>query len=180
MARILSALLLTALVTGCTQMRIEDYRGTGPALVLEEYFAGPVRAWGTVQDRSGKVRRRFTADMHGAWEGDLFVLNEVFAFDDGEQMTRAWHIRRLDEHRYEGTADDIVGTAHGRAEGGALQWRYTLTLEIGEREVDIDFDDWLFAHEDGVVINRATMRKFGFRVGELTVFFRKLPPEAAS
>ena len=31
-----------------------------------------------------------------------------------------------------------------------------------------------------MVINRATMRKFGFRVGELTVFFRKLPAEQAS
>ena len=41
-------------------------------------------------------------------------------------------------------------------------------------KLDVDFDDRLFAHEDGVVINRATMRKFGFRVGELTVFFRKL------
>lgn len=180
MPRILTALLLVTLLSGCSQMRIEEYRGTGPALVLEEYFAGPVRAWGLVQDRSGKVRRRFTADMHGAWEGELFVLNEDFVFDDGEQMTRTWRIRRLDANHYEGTADDIVGTAHGRAEGIALQWRYTLTLEVGDREVDIDFDDWLFAHEDGVVINRATMRKFGFRVGELTVFFRKLPAEQAS
>ena len=180
MARIAIALLLAALLAGCAQMRIEDYQGTGPALVLEEYFAGPVRAWGTVQDRSGKVRRRFTADMHGGWEGETFVLNEDFTFDDGEQMTRTWRIRRLGDGRYEGTADDIVGTARGRAEGIALQWRYTLTLEVGERMVDIDFDDWLFAHEDGVVINRATMRKFGFRVGELTVFFRKLPAERAS
>ena len=179
MPRILPALLLASLLTGCSQMRIEDYRGTGPALVLEEYFAGPVRAWGTVQDRSGKVRRRFTADMHGAWEDDIFVLNEDFEFDDGEQMTRTWRIRRLDANHYEGTADDIVGTARGRAEGIALQWRYTLTLEVDGREVDIDFDDWLFAHEDGVVINRATMRKFGIRVGELTVFFQKLPAEQA-
>ena len=56
MPRILTALLLVTLLSGCSQMRIEEYRGTGPALVLEEYFAGPVRAWGLVQDRSGKVR----------------------------------------------------------------------------------------------------------------------------
>jgi len=118
--------------------------------------------------------------MHGGWEGDTFVLDEDFTFDDGEQMTRTWRIRRLDDGRYEGTADDVVGTARGRAEGIAVQWRYTLTLDVGGREVDIDFDDWLFAHEDDVVINRATMRKFGFRVGELTVFFRKLPAEGAS
>ncbi len=180
MFRTVTTLLLAALLTGCTQMRIDDYRGTGPALVLEEYFDGAVRAWGTVQDRSGKVRRRFTADMRGAWEGETFVLDEAFVFDDGEQMTRTWRIRRVDEGRYEGTADDIVGVAHGRAEGIALQWRYTLTLEVDGREIDIDFDDWLFAHEDGVVINRATMRKFGLRVGELTVFFRKQPVGSAS
>ncbi|MDX1593984.1 MAG: DUF3833 domain-containing protein [Gammaproteobacteria bacterium] len=180
MFRYLAALVLALGLAGCAPVKIDDYRDTAPALVLEEYFAGPVRAWGIVQDRSGKVRRRFTVDMHGAWEGDTFVLDEEFVFADGERMNRTWRIRRIDAHHYEGTAGDIVGVARGRAEGMALHWRYTLELEVGDREVEVDFDDWLFAHEDGVVINRATMRKFGFRVGELTVFFRKLPAGEAS
>ena len=37
----------------------------------------------------------------------------------------------------------------------------------------ITFDDWIFKQDDKIAINRAKITKFGFKVGELTVFFRK-------
>ena len=37
----------------------------------------------------------------------------------------------------------------------------------------ITFDDWIFKQDDKVAINRATMTKFGIKVGELTVLFQK-------
>jgi hypothetical protein len=37
----------------------------------------------------------------------------------------------------------------------------------------ITFDDWIFKQDEDVAINRATLTKFGFKVGELTVFFKK-------
>ena len=40
-------------------------------------------------------------------------------------------------------------------------------------ERKITFDDWIFKQDDKVSINRATLTKFGFKVGELTVFFVK-------
>ena len=37
----------------------------------------------------------------------------------------------------------------------------------------ITFDDWIFKQDDNIAINRATMKKFGFKVAELTVMFKK-------
>ncbi len=37
----------------------------------------------------------------------------------------------------------------------------------------MQFDDWMFLMEDGVMLNRATMSKFGVTLGELLVSFTK-------
>ena len=165
--------LLLLTIAGCSSMKPEDYAGTEPRFVIEDYFTGKTRAWGIVQDRSGKVRRQFTVDIHGEWEGTEFVLREDFSYRDGEQQQRTWRIRKLDEHTYVGRAADVVGEARGTAYGNALNWRYTLRLNVDDKTWDINFDDWMFLHEDGVLINRAEMSKFGFRVGEVTLVFQR-------
>ena len=38
-------------------------------------------------------------------------LDEKFNWSDGEVQTRQWKINKIDEHNYEGTAGDVVGTA---------------------------------------------------------------------
>ena len=43
-------------------MKPEDFKNTEPTLLIEEYFNGKVKAWGILQDRSGKVTRQFKAD----------------------------------------------------------------------------------------------------------------------
>lgn len=168
-------LLLAAalLQMGCGPMKVEDYAGGEPAFRIEEYFAGNVRAWGIFQDRSGKLRRQFTVDIVGEVNGDEIVLTEDFVYRDRERSRRVWRIRKLDEHRYEGRADDVVGVAEGAAYGQALNWRYHLSLEIEGRAWEFAFDDWMFLHEDGVLVNRAEMSKLGIRVGEVTLFFKK-------
>lgn len=153
-------------------MRPEDFAGSGPELRIEEYFLGKTRAWGTVLDRGGKPIRYFTVDIQGAWVGDEFVLREDFVFRDGERSQRIWRIRRLDDHRYEGRAGDVVGTAVGSRYGNALNWRYDLEISVQSRQIRVHFNDWMFLHEDRVLVNRATMTKFGIRVGEVILFFR--------
>jgi hypothetical protein len=155
-------------------MRPEDFAGTTPELRLEEYFLGHTRAWGMVQNRSGKPTRYFTVDIQGRREGEELVLREDFVFRDGERSQRTWRIRKLDEHRYQGTAGDVVGTASGRRYGNALNWQYDLLLTVDDRQWKVHFNDWMFLHEDGVVVNRAEMTKLGVRVGEILLFFRKV------
>lgn len=158
-------------LAACSAMRATDFADTRPTLDLFDYFNGQTRAWGLFQGRTGEVKRQFTVDIRGEVEGDLLTLTEDFVYADGETQQRIWRIRRLDDHRFEGRADDVVGVASGEAYGQALNWRYTLRLPYAGGTVDVAFDDWMLLQPDDVLINRATVSKFGFKVGEVTLFF---------
>jgi len=80
---------------------------------------------------------------------------------------------KKDEHNYEGTAADVVGTAKGFSYGSAFKLEYVLLVPVKGKEIKITFDDWIFKQDERVAINRATMTKFGFKVAELTVVFVK-------
>lgn len=159
-------------VTGCS-MQVEDFKDAEPKLILEEYFLGETRAWGIFEDRFGKLRRQFVVDITGTMEGDELVLDEQFDYDDGEQDQRIWRIRKIDEHTYEGRADDIIGVAKGESYGNALNWSYDIDLKMGDRSLRVHFNDWMFLQEDGVLMNRARVSKWGFEIGEVTLFFKK-------
>lgn len=171
MMRTLIVVLALFTLVGCSTMKIDDFAGTQPTFELERYFTGYTRAWGLFQDRAGNVKRQFTVDIHGYRDGEDFVLDESFLYNDGERQTRTWRIRNLGEGRYEGRAADVIGVAQGVARGQALNWRYTLALPYGDGTLAVDFDDWMLLQPDDVLINRATVRKFGLRVGEVTLFF---------
>ncbi|HCN73035.1 MAG TPA: DUF3833 domain-containing protein, partial [Pusillimonas sp.] len=46
-------------------------------------------------------------------------------------------------------------------------------LPVGDTTYDVSFDDWMFLMNDEVMLNRATMSKFGIRLGEVTLSFYK-------
>ncbi len=164
------------LITNCSNnssMKPEDFINKKPRLIIEEYLSGNVKAWGVLQNRSGKVTRQFKADLNGEWDGSKLVLNEVFNWNDGEKQTRQWVINKIDEHNYEGTASDVVGTAKGYSYGPAFKFEYVLLVPVKGKNIKITFDDWIFMQDDRVAINRATMTKFGIKVAELTVMFVK-------
>ena len=46
-------------------------------------------------------------------------------------------------------------------------------MPVDGREWEIQFDDWMFLVDEQVMINRAVMSKFGFRLGEVTLSFTK-------
>ena len=129
-----SAFVLSAifLLVGCSSMKISDFANSRPPLVLEQYFAGHTQAWGLFEDRFGKVRRQFTVDITGDWNGERLVLDEHFLYNDGETDQRIWTIRKTAEGRYEGTAGDVVGTAEGNSAGNALNWAYVMDLKMGD------------------------------------------------
>jgi len=160
-------------LAGCTSVSVEEYAGKEPRLDLAEYFDGPLTGWGIVQNRAGEVRRSFRVDLVGRWDGNEGVLEEDFFWSDGERQQRVWRFRKLDEHTYTGTAGDVVGEASGQAYGNALRWKYVLALELDGDVVEVTLDDWMYLLEGDVLVNRSEIRKFGFRVGEVTLFFRK-------
>ena len=172
----ISLIISLFLITSCSNnnaMKPEDFKNKEPRLIIENYLSGNVKAWGVLQNRSGKVTRQFKADLDGKWDGSQLVLDEVFNWTDGEKQTRQWTITKIDEHNYEGTASDVVGKAKGYSYGPAFKFEYVLLVPVKGKEMKITFDDWIFKQDDRVAINRATMTKFGFKVAELTVVFVK-------
>ena len=162
------------ILTGCANtMKPTDFKDQKPRLIIEDYLSGNVKAWGVLQNRSGKVTRQFKADLNGKWDGSQLVLDEVFNWTDGEKQTRQWTILKINEHNYEGTASDVVGKAKGYSYGPAFKFEYVLLVPVKGKEMKITFDDWIFKQDERVAINRATMTKFGFKVAELTVVFVK-------
>ena len=167
-------LFLVLFLTGCANnMKPTDFKDQKPRLIIEDFLSGKVKAWGILQNRSGKVIRQFSADLNGTWDGKQLILDEKFTWSDGEIQTRKWKIDKIDEHNYEGVAADVVGTAKGYSYGPAFKFEYVLLVPVKGKEIKIKFDDWIFKQDNNVAINRAVMKKFGFKVGELTVMFNK-------
>ncbi len=162
------------LLSGCSGVDVNRYAGQQPVLRLFDYFQGETRGWGMVQNRGGEVLRRFVVDIQGSLNpaGEL-VLEEDFTWSDGETSRRVWTIQRNADGSFTGRAGDVVGTAQGNVAGNALNWNYLLDLEVDGKTWTIRFNDWMFLQPDQVLINRATMTKFGFRVGEIIITFAK-------
>ena len=111
--------------------------------------------------------------MTCSWSGDDGVLDEHFTYSDGKTERRVWRLKKLPDGKYTGTADDVVGTALGESAGNALRWAYTLRLPVDQRVYEVQFDDWMYLMDEHVVINKAVMSKFGFRLGDVTLSFHK-------
>ncbi|MFT5415294.1 MAG: hypothetical protein ACI915_001609 [Gammaproteobacteria bacterium] len=167
------ALLSPLFVAGCGGLLLEDHTGASPHFDPFAYFAGRTRAWGVVQDWRGRVVRRFDVDIVGTIESGELHLDERFRYADGEQSTRLWQIRKEVDGTLSGTANDIVGTAIGGVAGNAMRWRYAMDLAVGGRQYRIDFDDWLWRLDGDVLLNRSYLRKFGFKVAEVTIFMHR-------
>ena len=118
----------------------------------EAFFQGRTVAQGILQDRTGRVGRRFVAEMEGRRDGPAHVL----------------------EGRYEGTASDVIGKAAGIATPDSLHLDYRMRIPIGKRAWVVRFDDVMHRVNDNNIINRATLRLFGIRIADLTVTMQRV------
>jgi hypothetical protein len=142
---------------------------TGPsAFVIERDLQGPTTARGEFSAING-VRRGFTAYLDGARSGDTFTLVERFEYDDGEKDQKTWVLTLKGDGRYAGTREDVVGEAAGWQDGKAFRLEYDVRLpaENGESGMQVRFRDVMVKTADGVVLNRATVGKWGFQVGKV-------------
>ena len=80
----------------------------------------------------------------------------------------------MGDNKYSGTAPDVVGEAIGESRGNALNWKYKLNLKVDQSIIKVDFDDWMFLQDKGVLMNRAEVRKWGINVGVVTITFLKI------
>ena len=167
--------VITPLLANCS-ISPEDYREETPALDMSNYFDGTLEAWGIFQNYTGKVTKRFKVDMTGTWQGNQGTLNELFTYSDGSTQRRIWNLTKIDEHHYQGTAEDVVGVATGAAYGNTLRWAYTMALKVDDETYHVEFDDWMYMVDKDIVINRSFMKKFGVTIGEVTLVFQRTKP----
>lgn len=170
---LLTLLAGSAVLAGCAGPQVSDYAQQRPTLQLDRYFNGRIRAHGIFQKRGGEVVRRFTVVMDCHWEGNQGMLEESFSYSDGTISRRAWRLTKHEGGRYTGRADDVVGEAAGQESGNAFRWGYTLRLPVDGKEYEVQFDDWMFLVDERVMLNRATMSKFGITLGEVLLSFTK-------
>ena len=170
---LLALLAGSAVLAGCASPQVSDYAQQRPKLELDRYFNGRIRAHGIFQKRGGEVVRRFTVVMDCHLEGNQGVLDEAFSYSDGSTQRRVWRLTKHADGRYTGRADDVVGEAEGQESGNAFRWNYTLRLPVDGKEYDVQFDDWMFLVDERVMLNRATMSKFGITLGEVLLSFTK-------
>ena len=167
----------SALLAGCAGPQISDYAAEKPVLDLRQYFTGTVDAYGIFTDRSGKVVKRFTVEMICSWTGapgqEVGVLDEYFTYSDGTKDRRVWTLKRGLDGKYTGTAGDVLGVANGEVKGNAFRWGYTLLLPVDGKTIEVQFDDWMYLMNDKIMLNKADMSKFGFKLGEVTLTFVK-------
>ncbi|WP_086933862.1 DUF3833 domain-containing protein [Agarilytica rhodophyticola] len=167
-------LSLVLFISACSKVNIHNYANTSPSLDLREFFDGDLKAYGILQNRSGKVTRKFSADIKAYWQGSQGFLDETFYFDDGEVSKRFWTLKDKGNGQITGSADDVIGEAEGSIEGFAFHWVYTLEIPYKEDTIEVKLDDWLYLVTEDRLLNRSSLRKFGFEVGQLTLVIEKL------
>ena len=154
-------------------MTIEDFAHEKPPLVLEEYFAGETHAYGLFEDRLGRVRNQFAVIVVGHWDGGTLSLDEDFIYNNGDTEYRKWQIEKTGSNTYIGTTQKIIGKAIGETSGNAFHWTYKFKLNVGDEVWNVKFDDWMFLQPDGVLLNKATVCRWGFKVGTVFLSFSK-------
>ncbi len=160
-------------LTSCVSVKSSELRAAKPQLDPATFFTGRTFSSGVIESRIGSSRR-VTTRTFGKWEGETLRLEQDLAFSDGVTQHRSWRIRRLNAHHYEATANDMVGTASGEADGNTFHWSFTLALSPGNPLANVRLTQWMYLQPDGrTLINHTTIRKFGIALAHVTEKFRR-------
>ena len=114
-------------LAACSSTGVTYYADQFPKLVLEDFFDGNLEAYGVVKDWRGRVIRKFDADIIAYGDRGVGTLEEDFIFDDGEIDRRVWTLNPLDQVRYSGIADDVVGEGDVAVEGNSAFFVFPIT-----------------------------------------------------
>lgn len=152
-----------------------DYTGTGPAFKMKEALNGEILSEGLIYGPNGKMSNSFVARMVGEWNGNTGTLAEYFTYSNGKQMTRKWYLTLGTGNTFTATADDIVGEGKGTISGSTVKLTYRIILPEDAGGHTLDVTDWMYLTENGVIMNRSEMRKFGIKVAELIATMRPAP-----
>lgn len=169
--------LVAGILAGCANPPpLDAFAGTTPAFDPVRFYTGHTRSWGVREDRAGTPEGIITTDCVGTADGaDGLHMVQHLTLADGSHQTRDWHLRRVGPNRYEGTANDMVGTAIGEAQGRTFHWTWTWATKPGNPLFDVTMDQWMYLMDDGAMVNRTTVSKLGFTIAAVTEQFERAP-----
>jgi len=165
---------------GFRAQRPAHYENTTPVFNPVAHLGQRLGCDGVIYGPFGRVQSRFTAVMEGSFRGKTGRFHEMFTYADGDTQEREWAIMLGDGDQLTAEADDIIGQGHGEISGSALVLHYKLRLPEGVGGHVLDVSDWMYLLDNGTMINRSEMRKFGFKVAELVATLRPLPAETTA
>ena len=153
-------IILLLFLSSCADHSIKSYSDELPKINLREFFNGEIYALGIVQDRSGRVIKRFKVDIRASWIGSKAILDEKFTYSDGTKSSRVWELEE-------------VGVASGETAGNVFYFEYNLDLPVDETTYEVNFEDWMYLLDKNTLLARSYMNKWGFDLGEVTIVMNK-------
>ena len=138
-------------------------------LVLESFFAGRTVGHGVFINSWTKSERRFHLVIDGTWDGRVLALSESYVYEDGLREQKSWRLQQTSPGVFTGTYDDTIGPASIWSDGPVVRLQYKLKLA----GIALDFDETMTLCDDGRVIDKARVTKWGIPVGRLEVVMRR-------
>jgi hypothetical protein len=161
-----------ALVNGCASaLPPSAFAATTPAFDPVNFWTGRTSSWGVIENLDGAPTSIITTTTDGTPEGKggLHMIQRVS--HNGENSVRDWHIRRLEHGQFDATANDVIGTAHGSPSGRTLHWTWILAAKPGNPLFELTMNQWMYLADNGTLMNRTVITKFGIRLAEISEQF---------
>ncbi|MFS8069621.1 MAG: DUF3833 family protein [Byssovorax sp.] len=173
--RVLVFVCAAPALAGCATMKPSDFGDGRPLFDPVEFFTGRASSSGVRENRRGAPVQRVTTETIGRRQGDVLLLEQDLQVGNGRPQRRSWRLRRLDAHRFEATANDIIGVARGEAHGNVFHWSFTLATSPGNPLKNVRMSQWMYLQPDErTMVNHSTIRKLGFVVAQVTEQFRRV------
>ena len=161
------------LLASCIALRPADFAGDSPVFDPLDFFSGRSESSGVMENRSGAPVKRVKTRTVGFWQDGVLRLEQELNIDGEPSSHRVWRLRRIDEHHFEGTANDMVGTARGEARGPVFHWTFTLALSPGNPLANVRMSQWMYLQPDRrTMVNHTTVTKAGIVLSQVTEQFR--------
>lgn len=166
------ALLAVLWLGGCSApLAPAGFVGSGPAFDPVAFFTGHVTSWGVEENRDGQPTGIVTTDCTGTPDGPHAIRMVQVLHVGGTVQTRTWQLTQTGPSEFTATANDMAGDTVGVAGGRAMHWRWVLETAPGNALKNVTMDQWFYRMDDGAVMIRTVVSKFGVRLIEVSEQF---------
>ena len=166
--------IVIATLTGCAS-NPDVPIPTSKRLILEQALVGKMAGDGAIINALTGAETRFTVVITGSGDGKNLTLVENFTYSDGKKEEKTWRLIKVSDGEYQGTRDDIIGTAKVIQDGNAVRLNYVLAVDTGLGKLALNFRDLLSLQDDGTIENRAVASKLGLRLARVVLTLHPVP-----